>query len=103
VRPFIPDLLDIGIQVLNPIEVKAGMDPVLLKARYGDQLTFWGGINAALYPEPERLHAEMRKVIPVMKRNGGYVISTDHSVPDCVSLEQFREFVALAKKLGSYT
>ena len=37
-----------------------------------------------------------------MKENGGYVIGTDHSIPDNVSLEQYREFVARAKNLGRY-
>ena len=102
IRPFVPDLIEIGVDVLNPIEVKAGMDPVALKQQYGDKLTFHGGINAALYPEPEKLYAHMRQVIPAMKRGGGYIISSDHSVPDNVSLEQFREFVRLAKELGQY-
>jgi uroporphyrinogen decarboxylase len=102
VRPFIPDLIEIGVNILNPIEVKAGMDPVKLKTQYGDRLVFHGGINAALYPEPAKLFAEMRAVIPAMKQNGGYIISTDHSVPDSVGLNQFKEFVALAKELGTY-
>jgi uroporphyrinogen decarboxylase len=102
VRPFVPDLIEIGVDMLNPIEVKAGMDPVWLKQQYGDRLAFHGGLNAALYPYPERLRAQMREVIPVLKANGGYVASTDHSVPDTVSLKQFREFVALAKALGTY-
>ena len=43
-----------------------------------------------------------RAVIPAMKENGGYVIGTDHSIPDNVSLEQYREFVARAKVLARY-
>ena len=38
----------------------------------------------------------------MMKENGGYVIGTDHSVPNSVSLDQYREFVTRARKLGSY-
>ena len=102
VRPFIPEFLDIGINVLNPIEVKAGMNPVQLKAQYGDRLTLHGGLNAALYPKPEKLFAEMRTMIPVLKQRGGYIASTDHSVPDSVSLSVFQQFVALAKELGRY-
>lgn len=102
VRPFIPDLIEVGVQILNPIEVKAGMDPVWLKGEYGDRLLLHGGLNAALFADPEKLWAQMRAVIPVMKRNGGYMLSSDHSVPDSVSLDQFREFVALAKELGAY-
>lgn len=102
VKPLIPDIIDAGVDMLNPIEVKAGMDPVALKNEFGDRLAFHGGLNAVLYEKSEQLWAEMRTVIPAMKRNGGYMISSDHSVPETVSLEQFTEFVRLAKELGSY-
>ena len=102
INPFIPDLIEIGVDMLNPLEVKAGMNPVELKAKYGDRLAFHGGLNAVLYNEPERLWEEMRRVIPIMKENGGYLISSDHSVPETVSLEDFRAFVDLAKELGKY-
>ena len=102
VAPFIPDLIDAGIDVLNPLEVKAGMDPVALKRQYGDQVCLHGGLNAVLFERPEDLWEQMRQVIPAMKENGGYWISSDHSVPESVSLETFREFVRLGKELGSY-
>ncbi len=102
VRPLIPDLIEIGIDMLNPLEVKAGMDPVALKAEYGDRLGFHGGLNAVLFERPDELWEEMRRVIPVMKENGGYIASSDHSVPQSVSLEEFKRFVELAKELGSY-
>ena len=103
IMPFVPDLIDAGIDMLNPLEVKAGMDPIGLKRDHGDELAFHGGLNAVLYTEPEKLWAEMQRVIPVMKARGGYVISSDHSVPESVSLETFGEFVHLAKELGSYS
>jgi len=99
---FIPDLLEAGIDMLNPLEVKAGMDPLALKAKYGNDLAFHGGINAVLYDHPEKLWEEMQRVIPVMKENGGYVISSDHSVPDTVGLQDFWQFIAWAKELGTY-
>lgn len=102
VNPFVLEFVEFGLDMLNPLEVKAGMDPVALKGEFGDRLGFHGGLNAVLYNEPETLWAEMRRVIPVMKQNGGYVISSDHSVPETVSLEQFRQFVQLAKELGKY-
>jgi uroporphyrinogen decarboxylase len=102
INPFVPELIDVGVDMLNPMEVKAGMDPLALKEQFGDQLAFHGGLNATLYDPPERMWAEMERVIPVMKENGGYVIGTDHSVPDSVGLEQYREFVARAKELGRY-
>ncbi|MBI4026144.1 MAG: hypothetical protein HY360_14250 [Verrucomicrobia bacterium] len=102
VRPLIPDLIDIGIDMLNPIEVKAGMEPVDLKEQYGKRLAFHGGINAVLFDQPEQMWDEMRRIIPALKKGGGYWCSSDHSVPDSVSLETFREFTRLAKELGAY-
>jgi uroporphyrinogen decarboxylase len=103
IRPFIPDLIDLGVDCLNPLEVKAGVDPLAVKREFGDRLVLHGGLDAVLYEKPaEEQWAEMRRVIPELKRGGGYVASTDHSVPDTVSLERFGEFVRLAKELGSY-
>jgi uroporphyrinogen decarboxylase len=102
INPLVPELIDAGVDLLEPMEVKAGMDPLQLKADYGDQLAFHGGLNAILYEEPESMWAEMERVIAVMKENGGYIIGTDHSIPDNVSLDTYRRFVALAKELGSY-
>jgi len=103
ISKFIPELIDIGLDMLNPIEVKSGLDPVALKKEYGGVLAFHGGLNVALYDKPEKLWDQMRRVIPAMKENGGYIISSDHSVPETVSFETFGEFVRLAKELGSYT
>ena len=102
INPLVPELIDAGVDMLNPMEVKAGMDPLALKTEYGHVLAFQGGLDARLYAEPERMWAEMERVIPVMKESGGYVIGTDHSIPSSVSLDQYRQFVALAKTLGNY-
>jgi len=102
VRPFIPDLIEIGIDILNPLEVKAGMDPIWLKKTYGDKLAFQGGLNAALFWEMDKLEAQMQQVVPVLKQNGGYILSSDHSVPDSVSFQQFTRFIELAKQLSTY-
>ncbi len=103
IRPFIPDLIELGIDCLNPLEVKAGVDPLAVKSEFGPDLVLHGGLNAVLYEKPpEEQWDEMRRVIPELKKNGGYIAATDHSVPDTVSLERFGEFVKLAKELGSY-
>jgi uroporphyrinogen decarboxylase len=90
------------VDLLEPLEVKAGMDPLQLKASYGEQLALKGGLNALLFWEPEKLWAEMERVVPAMKENGGYIVGTDHSIPDNASLDTYRQFVRLAKDLGSY-
>jgi uroporphyrinogen decarboxylase len=102
IRPLIPELLDIGLDALNPLEVKAGMDPLQLKAEYGDRLVLHGGINAVLWNDPEAIRAEMERVIATLKENGGDIFSSDHSVPSSVSLNDFRTIVNTAKILGAY-
>ena len=102
IRPLIPELLDIGIDCLNPIEVKAGMDPLAIKGQYGDRLVLHGGINAVLWDDMAAIEAEMRRVLPELKKGGGYIFSSDHSVPSSVSLDGFRRIVELAKELGRY-
>lgn len=102
INPMIPELIDLGLDALNPLEVKAGMDPIELKKKYGTDLVLHGGINAVLWDKPDRIKAEIERVVPVMKESGGFIFSSDHSVPDAVSLEDFREIVALAKTVGSY-
>lgn len=102
INPFIPELIGIGLDALNPLEVKAGMDPIGIKNTYGRDLVLHGGINAVLWDYPDRIRAEMERVIPVMKQGGGYLFASDHSIPSSVSLEDFRAIVALAKELGAY-
>jgi uroporphyrinogen decarboxylase len=102
VNPFVPELVEMGLDALNPLEVKAGMDPIALKKQFGDRLVFHGGINAVLYNRPDEIRCEMERVIPSMKEQGGYIFASDHSVPSTVSLEDFRQIVDLAKRLGSY-
>ncbi len=102
IRPFVPELVGMGMNGLNPLEVKAGMDPIELKRLYGDKLVFHGGINAVLWDNEEKIIEEIKRVVPVMKENGGYIFATDHSVPDNVSLESFRRIIGVAKEVGSY-
>ncbi|MBI2505126.1 MAG: hypothetical protein HYW07_18055 [Candidatus Latescibacteria bacterium] len=102
IERFVPELVDMGLDALNPLEVKAGMNPLALKKTYGDRLLLHGGINAVLWDKPDEIEAEMRKLVPAIKEHGGYIFSSDHSVPSSVSLEDFRRIVNLAKELGRY-
>ena len=65
----IDDLIEIGVDALNPLEVKAGMKPLLLKEKYGDKLVFHGGINAVLWDDKEAILEEIRKYVPKMKES----------------------------------
>ncbi|HSV74607.1 MAG TPA: uroporphyrinogen decarboxylase family protein [Chthonomonadales bacterium] len=102
VMAFVPDLVDMGLDALNPLEVKAGMDALKLKREYGGRLVLHGGINAVLWDNLPAIEAEMRRVVPELARGGGFIFSSDHSVPSSVSLEGFRRIVELAKELGAY-
>ncbi len=103
IEPLLPDVVGLGIDILNPLEVKAGMDPFRLKQAYGDKLTFRGGINAQIWDKPELVKAEMEQIIPKMLEGGGYIFASDHSIPNSVSFEQMRMISELAHTLGAQT
>ena len=100
--PLIPDVLATGVDCLNPLEVKAGMDSLALKREYGDRLMLHGGINAVLWDDKEAILAEIERLVPVLKENGGFIFSSDHYIQNSVSAENFREIVAAAKRFGAY-
>ena len=98
----IDDLVEIGLDALNPLEVKAGMEPLTLKEKYGDKLVLHGGINAVLWDDKEAVTEEIRRCVPKLKEKGGYIFSSDHSIPNTVSLENFRAIVDEVKRAGTY-
>ena len=98
----VDDLIEIGIDALNPLEVKAGMDPILLKQKYGDKLVLHGGVNAVLWDDRDAIVEEIRRIVPVLKENGGYIFSSDHSIPSSVSLSNFQAIVDEIKRVGRY-
>ena len=102
VMSFVPDLVEIGIDALNPLEIKAGMDPVKLKETYGDVLTLHGGVNAVLWDDRDAIVAEIERLVPILKQNGGYIFSSDHSIPNSVSLSNFAAIIETVKRAGAY-
>ena len=84
---IIPDLIDIGVDVLEPCQLHLpGMDPERLKQDYGQHITFWGGVNTQQtlpFGAPDDVRREVRERVRVLGRAGGYVLSPDHSLmPD---------------------
>lgn len=81
---FVPDLIEIGVDILNPIQVSAkGMDPARLKAEYGDRLCFWGGVDTQhVLPQgtPEEASREARLRIRQLGAGGGYVLNAVHNI-----------------------
>ena len=102
IEPLLPDVVATGVEMLNPLEVKAGMDPYKLKSQYGDKLAFHGGINAQLWDDMDLVREQMERIIPTMKEGGGYIFASDHSIPNSVSFENMKMIAELAHKLGKY-
>ena len=102
IEPLLPDIVETGVDMLNPLEIKAGMDPFRLKSLYGDKLGFHGGINAQLWDDFDLVKAEMERIIPAMMEGGGYIFASDHSIPNSVSFENMTKIVELARELGTY-
>ena len=102
IMPRVGELVNMGLDGLNPIEVKAGMDPVKLKQLYGDRLLLHGGINAVNWDKPDIIIPEIERVIPALKENGGYLFASDHSIPSTVSFKDFSMIMDALKKAGTY-
>ncbi|MBW7997396.1 MAG: hypothetical protein FVQ81_12650 [Candidatus Glassbacteria bacterium] len=102
IRPFLPEFRDIGIDCLNPLEVKAGVDPLALKRDWGGELVLHGGLNAVLWDRPEEIVAEIERVVPVLKAGGGYIFASDHSIPDSVDFDTFSRIVETYKRVAVY-
>ena len=102
IRPLIPEFVEIGLDALHPLEVKAGVDALKVKADFGRDLVLHGGMNAVLWQDPDAMAREIRAKLPVLKQDGGYVWATDHSIPDVVSLADFRRIVEIVMDVGRY-
>lgn len=104
VKGFIPDLIKAGFDCLQPLEVKAGMDLIELKKKYGEVLAFMGGIDVRKMadPNPKIIEEEIKTKIEFAKKGGGYIFHSDHSIPDNVSLMQYKHVIDLVLKYGKY-
>jgi len=85
---IIPDLIGCGVEILNPIQPGAyQMEPERIKAAYGDKITFWGGIDTQhLLTEgtPEQIRAEVGRILSILDVNGGYILSSAHTIQEDV-------------------
>jgi uroporphyrinogen decarboxylase len=104
VKELIPYFIEEGVDCLHPLEVKSGMDLIQLKEEYGDKISFMGGIDVRLMAldNPKPIEKEIEKKISAAKEGGGYIYSSDHSVPNNVSFKQYRRVIEFVKKYGKY-
>lgn len=107
VFPLIDDFIEMGVDILNPIQTSAGQMANLeeLKARWGDRLTFCGAIDTQrILPRgtPDEVRAEVRRVIEALAPGGGYMVSSVHSVMDDVPAENILAMVDAVREFGTY-
>ncbi len=104
VKQLIPMLIDAGLDCLQPLEVKAGMDIIELKEKYGDRLSFMGGIDTRLMSDADKtkIEEEIKTKFEIAKKNGGYIYHSDHSIPHIVSFKDYCLVMELVKKYGVY-
>ena len=91
IAPIIPELIEIGLDVLNPIQ-PASMDPEQLKKAFGDQLCFWGTIDeqhTLPFGEPSDVQAEVHQRLETVGQDGGLILSPTHHVQLDTPLENF--------------
>jgi len=104
---LVGDFIEIGVDILNPIQTSAGKMSNLaeLKRRYGDQIVFCGGIDThTILPKgtPEQVAQEVRRVIEILAPGGGYMVSSVHTVMDDVPAENILAMVDAVEEYGHY-
>ena len=97
------DLIEMGVDAMNPVQVNAAnMEPGWLKETFGERVAFWGGIDTQKvlpFGTPDEVRAEVRRIIDILGRGGGYVLNTVHNIQPDVPPENV---VAMFEEAQSY-
>ncbi len=106
-RVYIPELLDNGIDILNPVQISAvNMDPTDLKTTFGKDLVFWGGgIDAQHvlpFATPEEVREHVRQNVTAFKPGGGYIFNNVHNIQGGVPPENILTLFDAAHEFGAY-
>jgi uroporphyrinogen decarboxylase len=104
IAPLVPYMIEAGIDCLQVIEVKAGMDLLDLYQKFGHVLSFMGGIDVRVLYTNDRavIDRELEAKIPTVKGNNGFVLHSDHSIPSDVDPENYAYFIKRGLELGAY-
>ena len=103
IEPFLPDLIEAGLDVIQALQANTGMTLTKLKPEYGDRLTFFGNISEQSFKNgPEAVEAEMREKIPTAMEGGGYIYHSDHSIPPEVSFDTYLHAMRVLDEIGAY-
>jgi len=104
---LIPDFIEAGFDILNPVQCSAaGMDPVELKGRFGERITFWGGgvdtQRTLPFGTPDQVREEVRERIRAFGPGGGFVFNTIHNVQPQVPAENLIALYEAVRAYGRY-
>ena len=104
IAPLIPDLIEIGVDIINPVQVSAkGMDPAQLKQRFGDEIVFWGGgcdtQQVLPYGSADDVRNEVATRIAQLSPGGGFVFCQVHNIQPDVPPENI---VAMYQAVADY-
>ncbi len=108
VYPVISDLIEIGVDILNPVQVSAGnMDSAKLKEEFGKDITFWGGgvDTQNAFDErytPDEVRADVRKRLEDLMPGGGFVFNTVHNIQGNVPPENIMAMWETLQEYGKY-
>jgi uroporphyrinogen decarboxylase len=103
VEPLIPGLVEAGMDCLQAMEVKAGMDLLRIKKTYGGRIALFGGmdIRALETNDPAKIDAELAAKLAPAMAGGGYILHTDHSIPPSVEYATYKYFVNRAREMSA--
>ncbi len=103
-EPIVPDLIEIGVDVLNPVQPEC-MDPVRLKKQYGRQLSFWGTVGTQStmpFGTPAAVRALVQERIATLGAGGGLLLAPTHRLQADVPWENIEAFFAAVDEYGRY-
>ena len=105
---YIPDLIDNGADILNPVQISArDMDPRTLKDRFGTRIVFWGGgidsQRVLPFASPETVRDEVRRNLDIFKVGGGYVFNSVHNIQHGVPPQNITALFDAAYEYGFYS
>ncbi len=105
IEPLLPGMIEAGIDMLQAMEVKAGMDMLRLNKLYGHKIGFMGNIDIreVISNDRKRIDAELRKkILPLMASKTPFILSSDHSTPPDVNYDTFLCFRDRGLEIGRY-
>jgi len=104
IEPIIPDLIEVGVDILNPVQPEC-MDPATVKEQYGDRLAFWGTIGTQTtmpFGTPAEVSETVQERIATVGKSGGLLLAPTHKLEPDVPWENVLAFFEAVETYGVY-